>query len=43
METTMTIRINTEEKEKLKVIAQTLDLSVSQLVRRLIREYINTY
>lgn len=43
METTMTIRIDSEEKEKLKAIAKIEDLTASQLLRRIIRDYINNY
>ena len=37
---TITIRIDELEKEKLVAIAQAEDLSVSQLIRRAIKEYL---
>lgn len=39
--TTMSIRISLEEKEKLQQLAKANDLSLSQLVRKAIKEYLN--
>lgn len=38
--TSITVRISEEEKEKLQKIAKEIDMSVSQIVRRAIKEYL---
>lgn len=38
MESSITVRISPEEKEKLKEIAKENDLTVSQVVRKAIKE-----
>ena len=40
MTTTITIRIDEKEKENLQKIAEEQDLTLSQVVRRAIKEYI---
>lgn len=40
METSITIRISEKEKEKIKALAKEQDLSASQLIRKLIKEYL---
>lgn len=39
-DTKISIRINEQEKEQLKAVADKLDISVSQLLRTLIKEYL---
>ena len=39
----ITIRINEEEKQQIAAIAKAQDLSMSQAIRRAIREYIAEY
>lgn len=36
--TTITIRISQEEKQKLQALAENMDMSLSQLFRRAVRE-----
>ncbi len=40
--TTLTIRLSEEEKQKLIEYAEELDLSMSQLVRKALKEYLNS-
>lgn len=39
---TLTIRLNEEEKQKLIKYAEELDLSMSQLVRKALKEYLSS-
>ena len=40
--TTLTIRLSEEEKQKLIEYAEELDQSMSQLVRKALKEYLNS-
>lgn len=40
--TTLTIRLSEEEKQKLIEYAEELDLSMSQLVRKALKEYLSS-
>ena len=40
--TTLTIRLSEEEKQKLLEYAEELDQSMSQLVRKALKEYLNS-
>lgn len=40
--TTLTIRLSEEEKQKLLEYAEELDLSMSQLVRKALKEYLSS-
>lgn len=40
--TTLTIRLSEEEKQKLIEYAEKLDLSMSQLVRKALKEYLSS-
>lgn len=40
--TTLTIRLNEEEKQKLLEYAEELDQSMSQLVRKALKEYLSS-
>lgn len=40
--TTLTIRLSEEEKQKLIEYAEELDLSMSQLVRKALKEYLKS-
>ena len=40
--TTLTIRLNEEEKQKLIEYAEELDQSMSQLVRKALKEYLSS-
>ena len=38
--TTVSIRISEEEKEKLQILAKELDLSMSHIIRKAIKEFL---
>ena len=40
--TTITIRLSEEEKQRIAEYAEKLDLTMSQLVRKAIKEYLNS-
>ena len=41
--TTLSIRISEEEKQKLQKFCEEYDLTMSQVIRRAVKEYINEY